>query len=417
MIKCIDVLTELNFEHLAGSKEEKIARDIIKKHLDQSNIKYEEQEFTLHGFDHGSAQIDVDGQSFDANPYGLVETCQISGQLCVLDNAKVIEHNIGAFKDKIIMCKGSSRNAFDIMLKTGVKGFISVGAPGKLEANSSHRQKNVESGILPSVTISYDNAVKLLKYNGQEINISINQERSERKAYNIVATLGENKFDDNITYLTAHYDTVAQSHGSSDNGAGTVVILKAAQYFAENNPARTLKVIFCSGEEMGLLGSSAYVQSNLEEVKSNGAFVVNVDVAGDYFGSDAMMVIGTSDTKGYLAGISMEKGFLFNSSINIYSSDAMPFAVYEVPSVNLARFGGNASSVIHTADDRIENISSDNLDFYYNATINILDRVLNSKVWPIQKEIDPKLRPKIEKYMWGSRREAPKLEWKAGFKK
>lgn len=417
MINCYNVLKELDFEHLAGSPEEAKARDIIKKHLDEAKIDYEEQAFTMYGFDTGKSEIIAGNIKIKALPFGLIESQSISGELVILDNIKVAEYNYGAFKDKIIMCKGAARNSFDIMLKQGVKAFIAISAPHKEASNLSHRQENVNTGLLPSVTVTYDDAVKLLTQNGKEITLNIDQKRYERTAYNIVATIGQAKLDQNITYLTAHYDTVAHSHGSSDNGAGTVVILKTAQYFAEKNPGRLLKVIFCSGEEMGLLGSTAYVENHLEEIKENGSFVVNVDVAGDYFGSDRMMVIGTNDLKGYMSGISKEAGFCFEDIVNIYSSDAMPFSIYEIPSVNLARFGGSASTKIHTINDDMSDIYDKNLDFYFNATVNILERVLNSKIWPINKEIDSSLRAKIEKYMWGSRRTEPKLEWKPAYKK
>lgn len=417
MINCYEVLKELDFEHLASSKEEAKARKVIKKYLDGSNIKYEEQPFTMYGFDAGDSKVIAGDVEVETLPFGLIESQTIEGELVILENIKIAEHNKGAFKDKIIMCKGLNRNALDSMYKQGVKAFIYISNPAQEATNLSHRQHNVETGMLPAVTISYDNAIKLLPKNGSPITLKISQERAERTAYNIVATLGEAKLDQNITYLVAHYDTVARSHGSCDNGAGTVVILKAAQHFAKHNPDRILKVIFCSGEEMGLLGSTAYVETHLDEVKENGGFVVNVDVAGDYFGSDLMMVIGTNELKGYLSGISKEAGYCFNDSVAIYSSDAMPFSIYEIPSVNLARFGGNASTRIHTSDDNIEAIYDKNLEFYYNATVNILERVLSSKVWLINKEIDASLKPKIEKYMWGSRRTEPKLEWVPAYKK
>jgi Zn-dependent M28 family amino/carboxypeptidase len=417
MINCYNVLKELDFEHLAASPEEAKAREIIKKYLDESNINYQEEAFTMHGFETGNSQILAGDLQIDALPFGLIESQEIQGQLVILDNIKVAEYNYGAFKDKIIMSYGVSRNAFDLMLKQGVKAFISVSGPRKEASNLSHRQENVTSGLLPSVSIRYEDAIKLIPHNGSDIHIKIDQKRFERKAYNIVASIGQANIDQNITYLTAHYDTVARSHGSSDNGAGTVVILKVAQYFAEKNPDRQLKVIFCSGEEMGLLGSTAYVEKHIDEIKENGSFVVNVDVAGDYFGSDRMMVIGTNELKGYMSGISKEAGYCFDDILNIYSSDAMPFSVYEIPSVNLARFGGSASSKIHTINDDMTDIYDKNLDFYFNATVNILERVLTSKIWNIPKEIDPSLRSKIEKYMWGSRRKEPKLEWKPNYKK
>lgn len=417
MINCFNVLKELDFEHIAGSKEEEKARNIIIKYLEESNIKYDIESFDLHSFDAGKGEIRVNDISLNLLPYGLVESQEITGELVIIDNINIISANKGAFKDKIIMCKGASRDLFDELNKTGAKCFLNISAAHKEAMNLSHRQKCVENGIFPAATIKYDDAVKLIPYNGQEVKVIIEQVRESRKACNIVCTLGNANIDNNITYLTAHYDTVAKSHGSSDNGAGSVAILKVAQYFAEHVPNRLLKVIFCSGEEMGLLGSSAFVEQHLAEIKENGSFVVNVDVAGDYFGNDVMAVLGTKELSGYCAGIAREAGYFFKNYLDIYSSDCMPFSVYEIPSINLARFGGNASNIIHTIDDQIDQIYGDNLEFYYEATKTILERTLNAQYWPIPKGIDSSLRSKVEKYMWGSRREEPKLQWTPSYKR
>ena len=95
----------------------------------------------------------------------------------------------------------------------------------------------------------------------------------------------------------------------------------------------------------------------------------------------------------------------------------MPFTSYEIPSVNIFRAGGKATSLIHTPGDSVKNVGPKGYDTTIKASINLLDRVLNAKVYPIKKEIDESLREKIEKYLYNLSYEKPELEWTPKYKK
>jgi hypothetical protein len=95
----------------------------------------------------------------------------------------------------------------------------------------------------------------------------------------------------------------------------------------------------------------------------------------------------------------------------------MPFSVYEFPSVNLARYGGKASQLIHTDGDNFRNVRTDGYTSCIKAAAQILDRVVNAGVYPVERQIDDSLREKIEKYLWNLNYQEPKLEWEAKYKK
>ena len=108
---------------------------------------------------------------------------------------------------------------------------------------------------------------------------------------------------------------------------------------------------------------------------------------------------------------------MFEERLDIYSSDNMPFSIYEIPAVNIARVGGKASFYCHTPGDKPEFATNEGLDHTLNAGIAVLSRVLNAKIYPIKREIDESLRDKIEKYFWNSKLEEPKLFWTPKYKK
>ncbi len=417
MINPYKVIKEIGFERLAGSENERKAAKILSNYISELGFKPKFEPFEITSFDTGSAKIIADGKEYFAHPHGLNENAIIEGELVFLDNSDIVIYNKGAFKDKIIMSYGFSRKLALKLVESKVKAYIGIGSPNKKANSSSHRQKTYKDGYVNSVNVTHDDAIKLMKKSGKHIKIEIKQQVEKRTAQNIIVDIPGKGFDENLTLVFGHYDSVSRSPGASDNAGGSVTLLKVAEYFSKHTPLRDLRIIFFSGEELGLLGSQAYVKQHLKELKQRVNFVVNVDVAGDDIGTDHLNVIGSKELLGYLDGITKEIGMVFNSKLDIFSSDCMPFTPYEIPSVNVFRAGGKGSSGIHTPDDHPKFISNSGLDNTIKATLNIVERIVNAKVYPVKKEIDKSLKEKIEKYLWNLSYEKPELEWEPKYKK
>ncbi len=417
MIKPLQVLKELDFERLAGSEGEAKGREIIKKHLDEAGIPYVEEPFKLWSFDSGVASLEIDGKEFPAMPFGLSDNGSFTGEFCFVRNANEIIYNKGIWEGKIIMAGSITRNTMLAMNEEKVAGIIRISPPYRTESSLSFRQQSKVDGAVPGVTVTYKTAEKLMNLSGKKITMKIEQNCEERTAYNIVATVGKPVLDNTLTYMVAHLDSVARSHGSTDNAGGSVCILKTAEKLHKLNLKRELKICFFSGEELGLLGSTAYVEEHKEEIQKRAGLVLNVDVAGDSLGTDMMAVIGSQQLLGYANGIMKEQGYLFNEKLDIYSSDGIPFSVYEVPSVNIARFGGKGTFHIHTENDVAKHCTAQGLNYYVETSYLLMKRVLESAIYPVKKEIDGSLRDRIEKYLWNSRQVKPELSWTPGYKK
>lgn len=59
--------------------------------------------------------------------------------------------------------------------------------------------------------------------------------------------------------VAAHYDTVPTSPGADDNASGVAVVLEIARLLGSRPTLRTLQLAFFDREELGLLGSRAFV--------------------------------------------------------------------------------------------------------------------------------------------------------------
>jgi leucyl aminopeptidase len=104
----------------------------------------------------------------------------------------------------------------------------------------------------------------------------------EQEWYNLIVTIpGTTKPDEEIL-LTAHVDSATfdieigdPAPGADDNASGVAALMEALKVLSQHPFERTIKLIFFSGEEQGLLGSTAYVE---DHDLSNVNAVINLDV-------------------------------------------------------------------------------------------------------------------------------------------
>ena len=98
--------------------------------------------------------------------------------------------------------------------------------------------------------------------------------------YNIEATLHpRNPTNDEIIIFNAHYDTVRDTVGANDDGSGVVGVLAAAYALSHFTFDKTIRFVTFSGEEIGLLGSTAYATTCYDN-NDNILVELNADMIG-----------------------------------------------------------------------------------------------------------------------------------------
>ncbi|HEY9782373.1 MAG TPA: M28 family peptidase [Leptolyngbyaceae cyanobacterium] len=74
----------------------------------------------------------------------------------------------------------------------------------------------------------------------------------------------------------AHYDTVSVSPGADDNATGVAVVLEVARLLGSRPTPRTLQLALFDREELGLLGSRAFVADEKHLENLQGAIVMDM---------------------------------------------------------------------------------------------------------------------------------------------
>ena len=108
---------------------------------------------------------------------------------------------------------------------------------------------------------------------------------NSKQSTNLIVTKTGTTYPDKYIIICGHYDTL-NGPGVNDNGSGTAIILEAARILQNISSEYSIKFINFSGEEQGLKGSTAYVNTvvNGTNPKMDIKLVFNIDQVGGVAG-------------------------------------------------------------------------------------------------------------------------------------
>ena len=198
---------------------------------------------------------------------------------------------------------------------------------------------------------------------------------------NLIVTIGEGGRD---IVVGAHYDVVRLRSGrvvggAVDNGAAAVAVTRIAGTLRQHRLYHRVRIVLFDLEEVGLLGSRAYVQG---EDGDRVAAMVNVDVVAD----DGVLIYGPTahsgndDVHNSLRNVCAKAAIACMGFSQYPPSDDRTFQAAGIPSVSLGMLDATTShqlwlilnagpqsglrpgflprilQVMHTADDNIEHV-------------------------------------------------------------
>jgi Zn-dependent M28 family amino/carboxypeptidase len=210
------------------------------------------------------------------------------------------------------------------------------------------------------------------------VHLDLSVATSTVRAANVIADLPGRQ--SGVILLGAHLDSVANGPGINDNGSGSAAVLEIARQARRLHvrPKHGLRFAFWGAEELGLIGSTAYVQGLSARQRSRILGVINLDMVGSrnfdrivydgdeapsgsrriesafrsYFGARRLPVeqesLGGGSDHAAFAAAGIPVGGLFTGADSIKSA------------ASARRFGGSANfpfdACYHKACDRVANV-------------------------------------------------------------
>lgn len=264
---------------------------------------------------------------------------------------------------------------------------------------------NEAAGAVPAAGLSQADGAALVGRAGTSVTLVLLATVEEAASRNVIAQTRTGNPDE-VVMAGAHLDSVPDGPGINDNGSGTAALLETAVRLGASPPtANAVRFAFWGAEEVGLVGSTSYVDELAEADRKRIALYLNLDMVASpnagyliYDGDDSdaeeagpgpagSAVIERVLAEGLAAaGVTATEGTDFDGR-----SDYGPFVDVGIPSGGLftgaedtktaeqaQRWGGTADAPFdpcyHDACDRIDAVDRTALDRNVDAVASALAR-------------------------------------------
>jgi aminopeptidase Y len=195
---------------------------------------------------------------------------------------------------------------------------------------------------VPVVGTAYDVGVELASTSGARLRLVQEIDRTPVVAPSIVVeTAGD---PDDVVMVGAHLDGAPDGPGMNDNASGSAALLALAERLAGTDTGATIRFAWWAGEELGLLGSNAYVADLPQAERDRIVAYLNVDMIaspnarfevydGDGSGRPPLVPVpdGSAAIERVLQGALAARGESYVDSELDAASDYVAFAEAGIP--------------------------------------------------------------------------------------
>ncbi len=413
----LSLVEKLSFLRTAGSPQEKEAANILMDEIAAAGGNGELHEFTIPSYEIDKCSFKVTApfeKEYEVIAYGRSGSLPEGGATLKLIYAErgVEEDFIGItdLSDTAVIIDALNIEAYELLCSRKAAAFITVS--GKyyqdLDAASAYsramRPNFLEKGCIPGFMISAKDATELVGLGANEVHLELLSRDLDLTSQNVLAVIPGTACPEESIVLTAHYDSVPVGTGSWDNATGSATLMYIYRHFLHNPPRRTMRFIWCGAEEVGLLGSKAYVEQKPELV-SQIKFCFNFDMCGTILGSNRITVTGGEDLKTFIDQFCKEDGYSASINVRVHSSDSAPFCDKGIPALGLSR--GSQTAEIHTKYDLLPTLGAKQLKANGDFAIRVISRVTNSVILPVKTGMPENVLKMLDDYFKRSKKSAP----------
>lgn len=196
---------------------------------------------------------------------------------------------------------------------------------------------------------------------------------------NVAGMIRGTSGSDSTLVISAHFDHLGllgkktYFPGANDNASGVAMMLSFVRYYAQQKPKYNTVFLAFSGEEIGILGSKAFVENPLIDL-SKIKFLVNFDLAGT--GDEGIKVVnGTvfKDKFDRLVNLNLQYNLVPKVEIRgeACKSDHCRFYEKGVPSFFIYTQGGIRA--YHDIYDRSETLPLTEFDHYFQLMVKFFN--------------------------------------------
>lgn len=289
----------------AGTEGEIMARDYIASQLEMNHIKplfpnsYFRKFSFKDGNDYSKSSLTIGDTEFKVNEDYIPSSKSINGNVNgdllmvgygIMGNGHNDYTNHSILDQKIFVMELSVPDGFkhwdeyaeqapidkkiDLAQKFGAQAIIFINTDSTFD-DPRKQLPDMPRTPIPIIFAKKTLQDYLLQHSNENITLKVDIQKRDKEGYNIGGVISGQQPKKCIV-IGAHYDHLGHggptsrepgSHeihnGADDNASGVAMVLEIARQFQETTPNYTIIPLLFSGEEKGLLGSTALLKSNI----------------------------------------------------------------------------------------------------------------------------------------------------------
>ena len=255
------------------------------------------------------------------------------------------------------------REKYGRAVAAGAIGFVFVNhLPGMLAPTGSLRPGRLAD--IPAVGLSYEDgfALRRTMRDGEPLEMEMRLSSGTRPAQfsHVIGELPGQRRDE-VVVVGAHYDGHDISQGAVDDASGTALVMELGRLFAPltGKLRRTLRFETYAAEELGVLGSTLYVNAMSDPELKVVDFMLNLDGAALRSGR-GLALQGLEELRPLFASFAREMGYPLELNTQVgTASDHFPYWMRGVPAASMfaRRPAGQGRGFGHTKADTLDKVS------------------------------------------------------------
>lgn len=244
---------------------------------------------------------------------------------------------------------------------------------------------------------------------GVSVTIRANVVRQQQTGHNVLAyfpaTTPAATIEKPWVAIGAHYDHLGRGttggslagkedagkvhHGADDNASGTAAVLAMAESLSDQPRKRNLLVAFWSGEELGTLGSQAFVTSPPFPLAKMAAYL-NFDMVGRMH--DNKLTVQATGTSPVWPKLIEQTNIAAGFDLTLQDDPYQPTDVssFNQASVACLTFFTGAHEEYHKPGDTADKIDYEDLDRVVDFAVAIVKRLSDLETAPLFAKVEPK---------------------------
>lgn len=367
-------------------------------------------EFTYFGWRRGTVALEMltpKSRSLSAIALALSPGGEIEGEVVNIGTGSPEEfrakHSID-LQDRIVLCSSATspsgervhrRTKYAYAVDHGAKGFIFMNHnPGQLSPTGSLRPAHKMGGEIPGIGVSLETGSLMLRLaDNHPFTVRIkdtSQVIPNQISRNIIADLPGRRQATEWIIVGGHYDGHDIAQGAMDNLSAIAVILEVAKHLQKykNRFRRNIRFIAFGCEELGVTGSTRYVEQHPNQLKHI-ALMINLELGGLAYAKGTQHVAFTIHQPPQLMTSLQHFSSIIQYPLHLEekittASDHWPFYLQGIPTISMHAEPSIERQIVgrgwgHTTADTMDKVDPRNLQEGAMILARLIIRLANEK--------------------------------------